>query len=29
VVIVGKLGEGELARAVLAPGSVGTVLVGD
>ena len=28
VVIVGKLGEGELARAVLEPGSVGTVLAG-
>jgi acetylglutamate kinase len=26
VVIVGKLGEGDLARAVLAPGSAGTVL---
>jgi acetylglutamate kinase len=29
VVIVGKLAEGELARAVLEPGSVGTVLVGE
>jgi acetylglutamate kinase len=29
VVIVGKLGPGELARAVLEPGSVGTVLVAD
>ncbi len=27
VVVVGKLGEGDLARAVLDPGSVGTVLV--
>lgn len=29
VVIVGKLGPGELARAVLEPGSVGTVLVAE
>ena len=28
VVIVGKLGEGDLVRAVLQPGSAGTVLVG-
>jgi acetylglutamate kinase len=28
VVIVGKLGPGDLRRAVLDPGSVGTVLVG-
>jgi acetylglutamate kinase len=27
VVIVGKLGEGDLVRAVLQPGSAGTVLV--
>jgi acetylglutamate kinase len=27
VVIVGKLGDGDLVRAVLEPGSVGTVLV--
>ncbi len=27
VVIVGRLAEGDLARAVLDPGSVGTVLV--
>ena len=29
VVIVGKLGEGDLVRAVLQPGSAGTVLVAD
>jgi acetylglutamate kinase len=27
VVIVGNLGEGDLVRAILAPGSAGTVLV--
>jgi hypothetical protein len=27
VVIIGKLGEGDLVRAVLQPGSAGTVLV--
>jgi acetylglutamate kinase len=27
VVIVGKLGEGDLVRAILAPGAAGTVLV--
>jgi acetylglutamate kinase len=28
VVIVGRLGDGDLRRAVLEPGSVGTALVG-